>query len=158
MSTQRQNVLAYRRSPYAYLGDVGESVTGDKKPQKFEDDYIEELFEVLKKLGFNAVTYMPTRNAPEQLKTVKRLCDLHGLFQISGEDINSPRQSFVCMALRNPEFHNLIDSTWALIGHELTATADLRRGMFSDDTILRWPKLEDRIRVFKEIGLQSSRR
>jgi hypothetical protein len=29
---------------YAYLGDVGESPTGDKKAEKFEDDYIEELF------------------------------------------------------------------------------------------------------------------
>jgi hypothetical protein len=143
---------------YAYLGDVGESVTGDKKPQKFEDDYIDELFEVLKKLGCNAVTYMPTRNALEQLKTVKRLCDLHDFFQISGEDINSPRQSFVCMALRNPEFHNLIDSTWALIGHELTATEDPSKGMFSDDSIRSWPRLEDRIRVFKAIGLESSGR
>jgi hypothetical protein len=26
---------------YAYLGDVGESPTGDKKSEKFEDDYIE---------------------------------------------------------------------------------------------------------------------
>jgi hypothetical protein len=143
---------------YAYLGDVGESVTGDKKPQKYEDDYIEGLFGVLRKLGFNAVTYMPTRNTLEQLKRVKRLCDLHGFFQISGEDINSPRQSFVCEALRNPEFHNLIDSTWALIGHELTATADPSKGMFSDDTLRRWPRLEDRIRIFKAIGLESSGR
>ncbi|NMB95477.1 MAG: hypothetical protein GYA02_02535, partial [Clostridiaceae bacterium] len=47
-------------SAYAYLGDVTDSVTGDKKAQKFEDDYIEELFQVLKDLGFNAVTYMPS--------------------------------------------------------------------------------------------------
>ena len=68
------------------------------------------------------------------------------------------RQSFVCMALRNPEFHNLIDSTWALIGHELTATEDPSKGMFSDDSIRSWPRLEDRIRVFKAIGLESSGR
>ena len=41
-------------SAYAYLGDVGDSVTGDKKTQKFEDDYIDQLFEVIKELGFNA--------------------------------------------------------------------------------------------------------
>ena len=28
---------------YAYLGDVGDSVTGDKKAQKFEDDYLEDV-------------------------------------------------------------------------------------------------------------------
>ena len=46
-------------SAYAYLGDVGDSVTGDKKSQRFEDSYLEQLFDVLKSLGFNAVTYMP---------------------------------------------------------------------------------------------------
>lgn len=82
-------------SAYAYLGDVGESVTGDKKPQKFEDDYIDELFKVISDLGFNAVTYMPSRNTMKQLNKVKDLCIKHQLFQISGEDINSPRQGFI---------------------------------------------------------------
>lgn len=141
---------------YAYLGNVGESVTGDKKAQKFEDDYIEELFEVIKSVGFNAVTYMPTRNAIEQLRRVKALCERHGLFQISGEDINSPRQSFVCEALRNPEFRSLIDSTWALIGHERAATDDLSKGMFTPETVKRWPELGQRIHAYKSIGLDTA--
>ena len=62
-------------SAYAYLGDVGDSVTGDKKPQKFEDDYLDELFDVLKELKFNAVTYMPSRNTHEQLDRVRALCE-----------------------------------------------------------------------------------
>ena len=98
-------------SAYAYLGDVGDSVTGDKKAQKFEDDYIEELFEIIKGLGFNAVTYMPSRNTTEQLRRVKDLCGKYDMFQISGEDINSPRQSFICTAARDEEFKNLIVST-----------------------------------------------
>lgn len=76
-------------SAYAYLGDVGDSVTGDKKTQKFEDDYIDLLFDVIDELDFNAVTYMPSRNTMEQLKTVRTYCDKYNLFQISGEDINS---------------------------------------------------------------------
>jgi hypothetical protein len=140
-------------SAYAYLGDVGDSVTGDKKTQKFEDEYIDELFELLKELGFNGVTYMPSRNTMEQLKRVKALCDRHGFFQISGEDINSPRQSFICKAMENKEFDNLKDATWALIGHEKAATEDNSKGMFSEDTVKRYPSLQDRINVFKEIGL-----
>ncbi len=103
---------------YAYLGDVGESVTGDKKAQKFEDDYIEEVFECLKEEGVKAVTYMPTRNTPAQLERLRGLCDEYGMFQISGEDINSPRQIFVIKAMENPLFQNLIDATWKLIEHE----------------------------------------
>ena len=103
---------------YAYLGDVGESVTGDKKAQKFEDDYLEDVFECLKEEGVKAVTYMPTRNTPAQLERLRGLCDEYGMFQISGEDINSPRQSFVIKAMENPMFKNLIDATWKLIEHE----------------------------------------
>ena len=103
---------------YAYLGDVGDSVTGDKKAQKFEDDYLEDVFECLKEEGVKSVTYMPTRNTPAQLERLRNLCDEYGMFQISGEDINSPRQSFVIKAMENPMFKNLIDATWKLIEHE----------------------------------------
>ena len=105
-------------SAYAYLGDVGDSVTGDKKTQKFEDDYLDQLFDVIKELNFKAVTYMPSRNTMEQLRRVRALCERYGFFQSSGEDINSPRQSFICEAQRNPEFANLYDSTMTLIRHE----------------------------------------
>ena len=103
---------------YAYLGDVGDSITGDKKAQKFEDDYLEDVFECLKEEGVKSVTYMPTRNTPAQLERLRSLCDQYGMFQISGEDINSPRQSFVIKAMENPMFQNLIDATWKLIEHE----------------------------------------
>ena len=103
---------------YAYLGDVGDSVTGDKKAQKFEDDYLDDVFACLKEEGVTAVTYMPTRNTPAQLARLRKLCEDYGMFQISGEDINSPRQSFVIKAMENPMFQNLIDATWKLIEHE----------------------------------------
>ena len=103
---------------YAYLGDVGDRVTGDKKAQKFEDDYLEDVFECLKDVGVGAVTYMPTRNTMDQLARLRGLCEQYGMFQVSGEDINSPRQSFVIRAMENPMFQNLIDATWKLIEHE----------------------------------------
>jgi hypothetical protein len=103
---------------YAYLGDVGDSVTGDKKAQKFEDDYLEDVFKCLNEEGVRAVTYMPTRNTMQQLTRLRGLCDAYQMFQISGEDINSPRQSFVIRAMENPLFQNLIDATWKLIEHE----------------------------------------
>ncbi len=103
---------------YAYLGDVSDSVTGDKTAQKFEDDYLEEVFLFLRENDINAITFMPTRNTPQQISRLRSLCKKHGIFQISGEDINSPRQSFAIKAMENPEFSNLIDATWKLIDHE----------------------------------------
>ena len=135
-------------SAYAYLGDVGNSVTGDKRVQKFEDDYIDELFLTLKECGFNAVTYMPTRNTLEQLLRVQNLCRQHGFFEISGEDINSPRQSFICEALKRPEFAHLMESTWALIGHEQAASVNINNGMFSEKTVAEYCDLSDRVKYF----------
>jgi len=139
-------------SAYQYLGDVTLSVTGDKKTQKFEDDYLDLLFDVITDVGFRAVSYMPSRNTPQQLDRVRELCRKFGFLQISGEDINTPRQSFICEAMKNPEFKNLIDATWALIGHEKSATIDPRFGMFSKQTIAVYPDLDERIRIFRTIG------
>ena len=103
---------------YAYLGDVGESVTGDKKTQAFEDAILEDLMAYLQNEGVRAVTYMPTRNTREQLVRLRALCDRYGMFQVSGEDVNSPRQSFVIEAMKDPLFRNLIEATWKLIERE----------------------------------------
>ena len=108
---------------YAYLGDVTASVTGDKKAQKFEDDYLDDVIACIKGCGIRAVTYMPTRNTSEQLARLRALCEKNGLFQVSGEDINSPRQSFIIRAMENPLFSNLIDATWKLIEHESSGAA-----------------------------------
>ena len=135
-------------SAYAYLGDVGDSVTGDKRAQKFEDDYLDELVPFLKELSFRAITYMPSRNTMAQLNRVRALCEQYGLMQISGEDINSPRQSFVCEAQRDPAFAHLITATWALIAHEWRATANPEDGLFSAKSVEKWPSLAERLSAF----------
>lgn len=137
---------------YAYLGDVVDSVTGDKRAQKFEDDYLDQLFDVISDLGFSAVTYMPSRNTEAQLTRLRALCEKYSMFQISGEDINSPRQEFICKALQNPLYHNLIESTWALIGHERAATEDKSKGMFSPETTGKLKDLNERIEYFAKLG------
>ncbi|HSK69228.1 MAG TPA: PHP domain-containing protein [Candidatus Limnocylindria bacterium] len=103
---------------YPYLGDVGVSVTGDKRAQKFEDEYLDELFALLDGAGIRAVTYMPTRNTFAQLDRLRALCARYGMMEISGEDINTPAQSFVIKKMEDPRFAHLIDSTWDLIRHE----------------------------------------
>ncbi len=147
LAAQTGSIMAY-----PYLGDITNSVTGDKRAQKFEDDFLEDLIAWLKKIGFNAITYMPSRNTIEQFRHLRSLCDKYGFFQISGEDINTPRQSFICMAQRNPEFANLQDAAWALIGHESAATKNIERSFVSEKTDLALPYLNDRIAFYAAIG------
>ena len=140
---------------YAYLGDVGDSVTGDKRAQKFEDDFLDELIEEVKSVGIKAIAYMPTRNTEAQLDRLRELCKKHGFFEISGEDINSPRQKFECKALANPRYANLIDSTWALIGHERASEKGVEFGMFAEKAEKEYPDLNERILAFEKIGRES---
>ena len=138
---------------YAYLGDVGDSVTGDKKAQKFEDDFLPELIKEIKAIGIQAVAYMPTRNTPMQLERISALCKENGLFEISGEDVNSPRQKFACQALALERNAHLIDATWALIGHEAISTEKgLDLGMFSAKSVSETPNLKERIKKYADIG------
>ncbi len=103
---------------YAYLGDVTDSVTGDKKAEKFEDDFLDELFEMLKEEGVKGVTYMPARNTREQMTRLQDLCRRYEMIEISGEDVNSSRQSMICKQLEDPQFSHLVDMTWKLVERE----------------------------------------
>jgi len=137
---------------YAYLGDVGESPTGDKKAEKFEDDFLGELFDELVTLGFPAVCYMPPRNSREQLARVRALCAERGFLEISGVDINSPRQSFNCPELRQPEFAHLRDATWALVAHEALSELEPRAGLLSSGNPLSSLPIPERVAAYARAG------
>jgi hypothetical protein len=150
-------VVAFARSigaipAYAYLGDVGESPTGDKKAEKFEDDFLDELFDELGRMDYLAVAYMPPRNTVAQLERVRSLCGRHGLMEISGVDINQPRQSFNCPELRRPEFSHLVDTTWALVAHERLSSIEARMGLFSPDNPMASLPLCERISAYAAAG------
>lgn len=142
---------------YAYLGDVGESPTGDKKAEKFEDDFLPELFAELKELGFLAVTYMPPRNTAAQLERVRELCREFGFMEISGVDINQPRQSFNCPELRRPEFAHLNAATWAMVAHEALSTANPDLGLFAAANPYAALRLEERIARYAKAGADIGR-
>lgn len=139
---------------YCYLGDVGASPTGDKKEQKFEDDYLEEVFIECRDIGFDAIAIMPSRNTREQLERVMALCDKYGFLQISGEDINQPRQSLVCTQLKEQHFAHLIDAAWALVGHESSSAQDITKGMFADGAELSPEAIREKIAKYRLIGLE----
>ena len=152
-----EEVTAFARSiaaipAYAYLGDVGESPTGDKKAEKFEDDYIDELFAELSRLGYLALTYMPPRNTMAQLQKLRRLASEWGFMEISGVDINSSRQSFNCPEVLRDEFRHLLDTTWALIAHERFASVNARYGLFSADNPLASMDLGGRLAIYAGAG------
>ena len=152
-----ETVIAFAKSiaaipAYPYLGDIGESPTGDKKAEKFEDDFIEELFVEISRLGYQAVAYMPPRNSAEQLRKIRRLSGQWGFMEISGVDINSSRQSFNCPEVLQKEFRHLLDTTWALVAHERLASVDTRYGLFSENNPLASLDLAARLSVYAGMG------
>jgi len=137
---------------YAYLGDVTDSPTGDKRAKKYEDDFLDELIPELKKIGFKAMTYMPPRNTLNQLLRLQKLCRKYEFMEISGVDINSPRQPFNYSIILRPEFAHLIEATWALIAHEKLANYDEKYALFNDINPLKGKSLKERIIAYSEIG------
>ena len=139
---------------YAYLGDVGESPTGDKKAEKFEDEFLDVLFPEIRRVGFLGVTYMPPRNSREQLLRIRQLCRQYGFMEISGVDINSSRQLFRCPEIMQPEFQHLIDNTWALIAHEKLASAEAGYGLFDPCNPWAGESLQQRLSRYSRFGTQ----
>lgn len=137
---------------YAYLGDVGESPTGDKKAERFEDGFLDELVAEVAALGFKGITYMPPRNTREQLARLQALCRKHDLFEISGVDINSSRQAFTCPIILDPQFRHLVDATWALFAHERLCNHDPALSLFSPRNPLAAKTLDERVAAYAAIG------
>ena len=137
---------------YAYLGDVTASPTGDKKAEKFEDDFLDELVAELRRLGMPAITYMPPRNTAEQMARLASLAADNGLLEVSGVDINTPRQQFNCPELQRQELAHLNDATWAMVAHERLAEADLDLGLFAEAGPLASLPLAERVRRYSAVG------
>lgn len=136
---------------YAYLGDVSASPTGDKKAEAFEDAFLDELFEALVARGLRAVTYMPPRNTAEQLSRIHELAQRHGMLEISGVDINTPRQVFTCPELREPQFADLNEATWALVAHEALTSVDPALHLLGNRRLTP-EELAARIAVYAPLG------
>ena len=143
---------------YGYLGDVTDSPTGDKKPEKYEDEILTPLFDYLKQSGFHAITYMPSRNSEAQLIKIRQMCRQYEFMEISGVDINSPRQSFNCPEILSPDFSHLTDASYALIGHEFLAAGNPEQALFHPDNPFQKDSLEARLKHYAEQGRIVSRR
>lgn len=142
-------------STYTYLGDVKKSsVTGDKKVQKFEDDILDQMFECLSEYGMRGFSYAPTRNSPDQIERVRRLCSRYQMLEICGEDINQPRQNFNCKYSSDQDRNFFNDSTWAIIGHEKLAQQNLNDSIISDATVSKFPDIRERIQYYKKAGME----
>ncbi len=139
---------------YAYLGDVSASPTGDKRAEAFEDSYLDDLVAHLGDLGFPAITFMPPRNSAAQLDRVAALADAHDMIQVSGVDINQPRQVFSCPELGEARFAHLNDSTWALVAHEVLSDADPRCGLLHRENPMAALPLAERIIAYGALGRQ----
>ncbi|MDD3404070.1 MAG: PHP domain-containing protein [Hespellia sp.] len=139
---------------YTYLGDVnGESVTGDKKAQKFEDDILDDLFRYASEYGMQGMSYAPSRNSEAQVKRVHELCQKYNMIEVCGEDINQPRQPFINTTMKPEEKKLFNDATWAIIGHETVSDHHLERGILSEKVKTDIPQITKRIAAYKEIAV-----
>jgi hypothetical protein len=137
---------------YAYLGDIADSPTGDKKAEKFEDDYLDDFIAYVAGLGYQALAYMPPRNTAAQVDRLRKLMARFNLMEISGVDINSSRQSFNCPEVLMPGMSRLLDATWALVAHEKLSGLDPKFGLFHPGNPLARRPLAERIDEYGKAG------
>ena len=49
---------------------------------------------------------------------MQALCRSHGMTELSGEDVNSSRQSMICRQPEQPEFRHFVDMARELVERE----------------------------------------
>lgn len=91
---------------------------GEAAARFFEDDILDEMFHCLASYGMPGFSYAPSRNQPDQVEHVRHLCKEFQMLEVCGEDINQPRQSFICEQNNEADKQFFNDSAWASIGHE----------------------------------------
>ena len=132
--------------------EASQNHEGDKKAENFEDSFLDELIADVARRGFRAVTYMPPRNTPAQIARISALAEKHGLLQISGVDINQPRQSFNCPELRQAELAHLNEATWALVAHEAASNLAPQLGFFHRSNPLGALSISQRQSIYAKAG------
>jgi len=117
-----------------------------------EEVSLSELLPILKKSGFNGISYQPSKLTSEQLCEIRSLCNEYEFLQINGEFINRPRQPFAEEKSNTSEFDYLKNTSWAIIGHEKAASVNVEFGMFSKKIIQKFPTLQERIDYFSYLA------
>ncbi|MGL4985684.1 MAG: PHP domain-containing protein [Treponemataceae bacterium] len=113
---------------------------------------LENFLLVLKELGFLAITFNPIATSKDHLLQVQQLCRKYEFMEIAGIDIYNARQSFNSPELKRAEFNHLIDATWALIAHEKLSSVNRDYGLFAMNNPLITQKLEQRIKIYADVG------
>ena len=111
-----------------------------------------ELFLVLKNLGFNGVSFEPSKLTAEQIEEIRSLCSEYELLPINGDSVTRPRQTFADSKVNTSAFEYLKDVSWAIIGHEKAASVNEEFGMFSKKIIGKFPTLQERIDYFSTLA------
>jgi hypothetical protein len=75
--------------------------------------------------------------------------------EISGVDINSSRQQFPCPEIHRSEFQHLIETTWALVGHEVLTKDNPQAGLFGPASPFIHKPLTERIMEYATVGKES---
>lgn len=122
------------------------SYTGD------EEIPAEELLAAVKTLGFNAVSYSPSRLPAAECEKLKNLCESLSLLPLCADSVSRPRHPFVSEVSNTPEFEYLKETSRAVIGHEKAASVNEEFGMFSLKIEAKFPTLKERVEYFAALA------
>jgi hypothetical protein len=132
---------------YAYMGDGADG--------EFEDAHLDELIALLKSAGFNAVSYRPSRLTDARIERIRGLCREADLLELNGEEDAAPAQSAALSETQTCAYAHLLETAYALIGHEKETTLSQERAMFASETVKRMPSLAERTDYFSHVWRRS---
>ena len=83
-------------------------------------------------------------------------CIAAGIIPLARMVCDYPKKKLVCEFADEKTAEAYRETTFAVIGHEISSSLDIADGLFSDRSIENTPDLKDRLRLFSRIGLKGS--
>ena len=83
-------------------------------------------------------------------------CIAAGIIPLARMVCDYPKKKLVCEFADEKTAEAYRETTFAVIGHEISSSLDIADGLFSDRSVENTPDLKDRLRLFSRIGLKGS--
>jgi len=107
--------------------------------------------------GINALAINISEFTEDEIEKIYDRFTERGTFVIGRYVVDNPRKKFKESIENNVIRGKLLESSAALVGSEIASSISNFDGMFTDETVKKFPELSERIRLYSRIGLKGQK-
>ena len=118
----------------------------------YKGEDLEEFISTVKTLGVQSVTAEFCEKDQAFMQKFFDACMDNGILPLVRVVIDHPRKNLNCKFEDAELAKKYKETTLCIVGHEISASTSINDGMFSAETVEKFPSLPERIKLYSRIG------